>query len=109
MAESIPSVSEVDAILRLRKQVIRKMEWINRINHKKPKWMEFESHCYMGSVERSDLIFRAHYRPFANLVKGNSIITLPEVLYLSIFIGNNRIFGIDLQQGGVRHKNKIGN
>jgi hypothetical protein len=69
--------------------------------------MEFESHCHIGSVERNEIIFRAHYRPLANLVKGISIITLPETLYLSIFFGTHRIFGIDMQEGQ-RHKNKTG-
>jgi hypothetical protein len=35
MSENIPSVSEVDAILRLKKQVIREIEWVTRLNHKK--------------------------------------------------------------------------
>ena len=107
MSENIPSTSEVEAILLLKKQVIRELEWSNRLNHKAPRWLEFESRCFMGSTERDEIIFRAQYRPLTNLVKGASISIIPETLYLSIFFGTHRIFGMDMQKGQL-HKNKIG-
>lgn len=102
-----PTVDVVTALLELEKQLLRVVEWTDRPSVKVPQWRQFESRCIAGSDETEYLIFRAHYRPNANVVIGDSIVHLPETCYVSLFVGPHRIFGIDSQQGQT-HTNKIG-
>lgn len=102
-----PTVDIVAALLELEKQIVRVMEWTDRPSAKIPQWRQFESRCTAGSTETETLIFRAHYRPKANVVLGSSIVLMAETCYVSLFVGPHRIFGIDSQVGQV-HTNKIG-
>lgn len=102
-----PSVEVVSAMLQLKKQLIRVMEWTDRSSVKNPQWKQFESKCYAGSSESDELIFRAHYRPAGNIVRQRAIIPIPEACHISLFIGEHRVYGIDSQLGQA-HRNKKG-
>lgn len=100
-------MDEVSAILSLKKQVMREMEWTNRPSIRTPQWLQFESFCMIGSEESDEIIFRAHYRPKTNVVKGSAIIPVSEACNLSLYLCEHRIFAIDMHPDRV-HKNKVG-
>ena len=83
------------------------MEWAERTSVKNPQWLQFESKCYLGSTLNDEVQFRAHYRPAANVAKGQAILEIPEAFYISISIREHRVFAIDTLPGQ-RHPNKGG-
>jgi len=103
----LPTTDEVAAIMLLKKQVIRAMEWSDKQSSRTPQWRQFESFCIVGSEESEEVIFRALYRPHGNLIRGSTVIPLPEICNLSLCWFEHRIFGIDLDPTS-HHKNKVG-
>jgi hypothetical protein len=102
-----PSEEDVAAFIALKKSLLRVMEWTERSSVKNPQWLQFESKCYLGTTLSDEIQFRAHYRPAANVVKGGSILEIPEAFYVSVSIREHRVFAIDTLPGQ-RHPNKGG-
>lgn len=102
-----PSEEDVALFLDLKKSLVRVMEWTKRSSVKNPQWLQFESKCYLGTSLSDEVQFRAHYRPKANVVKGDAIIEFPETFYISISIREHRVFAIDTLPGQ-SHFNKVG-
>jgi len=93
------SVDDVEAFLLLLKELVREMEWTDRPSLKTPQWLQFESRLFLGPEISDEVKFIAHYRPFANVVKGSAVIEIPEALFVSLLWRDDRIIAIDTCPG----------
>lgn len=101
-----PTQDEVDLFFTLRKAIVREMEWVESPSKKSPGWSKFESKCYLGTEISDEVDFRAQYRRRAVQHRGLSNIEIPEAFYVSIWIRNHRVYGIDTKPGQ-QHTNAI--
>ena len=106
MALVKPSNDDVAAFLTLRKSLVREMEWISSPSKKATGWAKFQSYCYLGTTPSDEIDFRAQYRARAIDRRGAATIEIPEAFYISIWIQNHRVYGIDTKPGQ-SHTNAI--
>lgn len=90
----------------LRKAMVREMEWVDSPSKKSAGWAKFESKCYVGSDIPEEVDFRAQYRRRSIQQRGEAEIEIPEAFYVSVFIRNHRVYGIDTNPGQV-HTNPV--
>jgi hypothetical protein len=101
-----PTNEDVAAFLVLTKSLVREMEWIGSPSKKATGWAKFQSFCYLGTTLSDEVDFRAQYRARAIDRRGGSSIEIPEAFYMSIWIRNHRVYGIDTKPGQC-HTNAI--
>lgn len=82
------------------------MEWIDSPSKKAARWSKFESKCYLGSEVLEEVDFRAQYRRRAIDQRGDAAIEIPEAFYVSIWIRNYRVYGIDTNPNNT-HTNAV--
>lgn len=92
--------------MQLRKAVVRQMEWVDSPTKKAGGWSKFESKCYAGLDVSEEVDFRAQYRRRGIQVRGDAEIDIPEAFYVSIWLRNSRVYGIDTKPGQ-KHTNAI--
>lgn len=102
-----PSIEDVEKMLTVWKQLLRTTEWIAKISKKKPTRWLFESACTIGTTDTSNVFFRAEFRPACSIHKGESIIEVPDLAYVGLFIGEHRVCAID-SHPGQSHSNSVG-
>lgn len=90
-------MDEVDALLKLKKQLIREMEWSNRERISHPRWKEFSTHCSVNDNPYEEIRFVAQYKPAVSIVDGKGATKSPEEITLSLLWGTHRVFAIDKQ------------
>lgn len=90
-----PTDDDVKAFVALRKAIVRQMEWVDSPSKKSAGWMKFESKCYLGSEISEEIDFRAQYRRRSLQQRGGSDFEVPEAFFVSIWIRNHRVYGID--------------
>lgn len=95
MVISKPTKDDVDAFFLLRKTLLREMEWVPSPSKKASGWAKFQSFVYLGTTLSDEVDFRAQYRARTVDRKGAATIEIPEAFYMSIWIRNNRVYGID--------------
>jgi len=79
----------------LKKAIVREMEWVPSPSKKSAGWAKFESRCYLGSEISDEVDFRAQYRRRTFKRRGEAEIEVPVAFYVSIWIRNHRVYGID--------------
>lgn len=82
------------------------MEWNDRPSNKSPRWMQFESQCYLGSTMSDEATFRAHYRPASIQNRGDAVIEIREAFYVSLSLREHRVAALDTLVGQ-SHKNRV--
>ena len=90
----------------LKKAVVREMEWVDSPSKKAAGWSKFESRCYIGSEISEEVDFRAQYRKRAIDRRGDAELEIPEAFFISIWIRNHRVYGIDTKPGQ-KHTNAV--
>ena len=106
MALSKPSAEDVKTFIALKKAIVRQMEWVGSPSKKAAGWAKFESKCYLGSEISEEVDFRAQYRKRTIDRRGNSEIEIAEAFFVSIWIRNHRVYGIDTKPGQ-KHTNPV--
>lgn len=101
-----PTKQDVADLLALKKSLIRIMEWTDRPSNKTPRWLQFESKCYLGSTMSEEVTFRAHYRPAGIQHRGAATINIPEAFYISLSLREHRVAALDTLVGQ-SHTNKV--
>lgn len=94
-----PTQDDVKAFFALKKLLVRQMEWTDSPSTKAPGWSKFESQCYLGSTISEEAAFRAQYRARSIRQRESASIEIPEAFYVSIWIRNHRVYGIDTNPG----------
>lgn len=102
-----PTVEDVAAFVQVRKTLIREMEWNERPSNLLPRWLQFESHCYVGTSVPEEVKFRAHYRPKFIRQRGNAVIHILEAFWISIGIREHRVLAGDTTLDGQQHQNPV--
>jgi hypothetical protein len=102
-----PTIEDVAAFVQLRKVLIREMEWNDRPSNLTPRWLQFESHCEVGTSVPEEVKFRAHYRPAGVREMGAAVINIGEAFWISIGIREHRVLAGDTTLDGQEHKNPI--
>lgn len=82
------------------------MEWVDSPSKKASGWAKFQSFCYLGTTLSDEVEFRAQYRARATDRRGAATIEIPEAFYVSIWIRNHRVYGIDTKPGQA-HTNAV--
>ena len=90
-----PTTDDVKMFMALKKAIVRQMEWVDSPSKKASRWFKFESKCYLGTEVSEEVDFRAQYRRRVVDQRGDSYYEIPEAFYVSIWIRNHRVYGID--------------
>ncbi len=106
MALPTPTSDDVKTFMALKKAIVRQMEWIDSPSKKASGWAKFESKCYVGSEISEEVDFRAQYRKRAVNRRGDSDIEIPEAFFVSVWIRNHRVYGIDTKPDQ-KHTNAV--
>lgn len=106
MALPKPTDGDVAAFLALKKAIVRQMEWIDSPSKKAARWTKFESKCYLGSEISEEVDFRAQFRRRVIDRRGDADFEIPEAFFVSIWIRNHRVYGIDTKPGQT-HTNAV--
>jgi len=102
-----PTIDEVEKLLTIWKQLLRSTDWAAKVSRKKPTRWLFESACTIGTTDTSDIFFRAEHRPACTITRGISVIEMPELTYVGLFIGEHRVCAID-SNPEQHHTNSVG-
>lgn len=106
MAFLKPTDDDVKTFIALKKAIVRQMEWIDSPSKKASGWAKFESKCYLGTEISEEVDFRAQYRKRTLTQRGQADIEIPEAFFISIWIRNHRVYGIDTKPDQ-KHTNAI--
>lgn len=101
-----PSSEDIQAFIELRKALVREMEWVPSPSKKSAGWAKFESRCYLGTEVSEEVDFRAQFRRRSIQRRGQAEIEIPEAFYISIWVRNHRVYGIDTNPDQA-HRNAI--
>lgn len=102
------TIDEVNAILKIKKETSKIMEWIIKPNKSKGRWYQYETACKIKNEIREDLYFRAQWRGEYPDFSGQSISWKSEYISCGLFAANNRIIAIDCSDAPHRNPPNTG-
>ncbi|MCO6506226.1 hypothetical protein [Snodgrassella communis] len=102
------TVAEADAILALKKETAKRMEWLLKPNKSGARWYQYDTACKIDNEIREDVYFRATWRGEYPVTINERTIWKSEYIACGIFASANRIFSIDYSDSFHSNKSNTG-